>query len=80
MEPASTVIRLCGGPNAVSKVVGVHRTRVWNWTVERERGGTGGLIPQKHHAKILAFAMDNKIPLGPEHFVQLPRHGSEAIE
>ena len=77
MEPAQTIIRKLGGPNAVAEVVGVHRTRVSNWQRSRAAGGTDGLVPQKHHAALLAFARDKGIELKPEEFVQRPSEPAE---
>jgi hypothetical protein len=56
MEPASTIVHKLGGPNRVAAIVGVHRTRVSNWMRPKERGGTGGRIPQRHHLVILEAA------------------------
>lgn len=53
MEPARTIITDLGGPTAVARICGVHRTRVSNWMRPRKVGGTGGIIPQKHHRVIL---------------------------
>jgi hypothetical protein len=68
MEPAQTIIRKLGGPSAVAKIVGVHRTRVSSWQRERARGGTGGRIPQNHISAMLAYAREQNIPLAPDEF------------
>ena len=72
MEPAASIIRMCGGYNKVGKIVGVDRTRVYRWTqpVGPKIQGTGGLIPIKYAQKLI----DAKIPgLTPEMFF---RNGS----
>jgi len=68
MQPAQNIIQKLGGPTAVSEIVGVHRTRVSNWQRPRESGGTGGLIPQKHHRKIITYARQHGIDLKPDEF------------
>jgi hypothetical protein len=68
-EPASSVIKKLGGPKIVAGIVGVHRTRVSNWSRSREVGGTGGMIPMKHVARLLDFAKENGIDLSAEDFI-----------
>lgn len=68
-EPASTVIRKLGGPKSVAGIVGVHRTRVSNWARGKDVGGTGGVIPMKHVAKLLDFAKANGIDLSACDFI-----------
>lgn len=63
MEPADKIITALGGPTAVAKAAGVHRTRVSMWKVSREKGGTNGLIPYKHVNKLLKFAKEQGVPL-----------------
>jgi hypothetical protein len=69
MEPADSIIQKLGGPSEVAKIVGVHRTRVSNWKRPRNRGGTGGRVPQNHIPALLAYARDNGIGLGPADFI-----------
>jgi hypothetical protein len=63
MEPASTVIERLGGPKVVSTITGAAYTAPYRWQHPREKGGTGGLIPQKHHLTLLAYAKQHGIPL-----------------
>lgn len=69
LEPAQTIISRLGGPAAVAKLVSVHRTRVSNWKRPRDKGGTGGLIPQQYHRTLLDHAELNAIPLAAEDFL-----------
>lgn len=69
LEPARTIISRLGGPAAVRKATAISRYRVWRWTQPREKGGTGGLIPQRHHPSILAYARLHGIPLKPADFL-----------
>lgn len=69
LEPAQTIISRLGGPAVVAKLVSVHRTRVSNWKRPREKGGTGGMIPQQYHRTLLDHAEQNDIPLAAEDFL-----------
>ncbi|WP_413661867.1 carph-isopro domain-containing protein [Methylocystis iwaonis] len=69
MEPASTIVKLLGGPSKVARLVGVHRTRVSSWKRSKDRGGTGGRIPQSHHEALLAAAAEQGIALAAEDFI-----------
>lgn len=68
MEPAQTIIAKLGGVNAVSKITGVHRTRVFAWKRSRATGGTDGRIPQSHIETMIAFARENSLELKLEDF------------
>lgn len=68
MEPAETIIRKLGGPSAVAKIVGVHRTRVSSWKRARVSGGTGGRVPQNHIEVLLAYAQSHGIELSADDF------------
>ncbi|ANB33246.1 hypothetical protein A6024_03600 [Rhodovulum sulfidophilum] len=72
MEPASTIISALGGPSAVAKVIGIHRTRVSMWQASRERGGTDGLVPYRHIPKLLELAAERGVPLSPADFIPTP--------
>lgn len=45
LEPAASVIKMLGGVVKVSKIVNRHPSRICDWRISRERGGTGGEIP-----------------------------------
>ena len=42
----------------MAALTGVHRTRVSNWKRSKDVGGTGGRIPQSHHATLLRAARE----------------------
>jgi len=70
-EPAHTIIAKLGGISAVSRATGVHRQGVWKWTQAKDKGGTGGTIPQRHHLTLLDLARSQDVPLTAADF--LPR-------
>ncbi|WP_374828713.1 hypothetical protein [Paenochrobactrum pullorum] len=69
MEPAKTIILCLGGSSSVAAIVGVHRTRVWNWMRPKEKGGTGGVIPFKHAPLLIAVAHQRGIDLTADDFL-----------
>lgn len=77
MEPAQTVIQKLGGATSVSKVVGIHRSRVSSWRLPKSKGGTDGTVPQRHHRSLLEYAQSNNIDLRAEDF--LPRGDAPAL-
>ncbi|MBN8957640.1 MAG: hypothetical protein J0H17_13885 [Rhizobiales bacterium] len=46
----------------------VDLSRVTRWRLPKSRGGTDGLIPQRHHIALLDHADANGIRLKPEDF------------
>ena len=68
MEPARTIIDICGGFRAVAEMTGRNETRVRRWTYPKDRRGSGGLIPAECQQVIMAEARRRNIPLLPEHF------------
>lgn len=75
MEPASKIVAALGGASQVADIVGVHRTRVYGWMKPKAAGGTGGLIPFPHIAKIVDAAARQGIRLTGDDF--LPCVGAE---
>ena len=68
MEPAKTVIQICGGAKAVAQMIERDETRVRRWGYPKERGGSEGLIPSDIQVRLLAEARRRGIDLRPEHF------------
>lgn len=68
MEPASTIITLCGGFDAVAQMTGRNPVQVRRWTYPRERGGTDGRIPSGVAETLLSEAHRKGLPLTPAHF------------
>jgi len=69
MEPACSIIKLLGGEAVVSEITGTSYTAPYRWQHPRARGGTGGLIPQRHHPKLLAYAKKHGLKLTAEDFL-----------
>ncbi len=75
---AQRIINKCGGPHAVAQMTGASVSRVYRWTYAKARGGTGGVIPARHHRPLLSEARKRGIDLRPEDFFDLPPGGVEA--
>src|SRR5262245_42824532 len=82
LEPAKTVVQKLAGTdsvtseaiNIVAKAANVDRTRVFRWMKPKDVGGTGGLVPGKHHQTLLDWARKNNKPLQPvDFFVRLEK-------
>lgn len=68
LEPAHTVIKICGGFEATAAMADRSEVRVRRWTYTKEKGGTGGLIPADCQQRLLDEARSRGLPLRPEHF------------
>lgn len=71
LDPAKSVIAKIGIEN-VAKITGKHVSRVYRWMYSKERGGTGGLIPQGDAPALLAWAKANDVELTPADFFPSP--------
>lgn len=77
IDRAQRIIAVLGGVPSVCEITGKSRTRVYNWTYPKARGGTGGLIPPLCQIAMVEHARAKGIDLEPEHFFP-PRHESAA--
>jgi hypothetical protein len=68
LEPASTIVRKCGGHLTVADWAGVTLTTVYRWTYPVEHGGTGGLVPSRHQIPLLVRARSEGVDLRPDDF------------
>jgi hypothetical protein len=59
---AVQVIEKLGGAKAVSELLKCDVSRVHRWTYPKEKGGTGGHIPQKRQRQLLEKAPDKVSP------------------
>lgn len=69
MEPAHTIIKKLGGEAVVKQITDTAYTAPYRWQHPRNKGGTGGLIPQRYHPMLLAYARRNGIDLNAEDFL-----------
>ena len=70
LDPAKTVIDICGGVDAVAEMTGRDRSRVHRWGYPKNRDGSDGYIPPKVAAELLEKAA--ALGLRPEHFFPNP--------
>jgi hypothetical protein len=80
LDPAHTIIKRLGGEAIVAEVTGTAYTAPYRWQHPLEKGGTGGLIPQRHHSALLEFARQKGKALRAEDFIRLPDKSAEAAE
>jgi len=76
LEPAKSIVAKLGGEAKVSQIAGTGLTAPYSWQYPRTVGGTDGLIPQRHHPKLLDYARDNDINLKAEDFLP-PRNEND---
>lgn len=74
MDPnsAQRVIEKCGGHDVVAGWLKVSTTSVYRWTYPKDKGGTGGVIPQKHWQALIQKAASDGIELTVEDFFDPP--------
>lgn len=72
MTPAEHVIKKCGGAARTSKIVERAYSTVHKWKYDKEKGGTGGIIPASAQAKILEAADRGEVDVRPEDFFRVP--------
>lgn len=68
LEPAHTIIQICGGFAKTATMAGRSEIRIRRWTYPKEKGGTGGLVPTDCQQRLLDAAKQGNIDLRPEHF------------
>lgn len=73
---AHKIIKKLGGVDVVARMTGVDVSRVYRWTYEKQRGGTGGRVPYKHVGTLIARATELGIDLTPNDFFDLPPEGN----
>lgn len=68
MDPAATILAICGGAREVAAMTGRDYSRVVRWTYSKARGGTDGRIPTDVQQTLLDAARARGIDLRPDHF------------
>jgi len=71
LNPAHRIITALG-VEAVALACRVHRSRPYRWMAPRSAGGTGGTIPLKHIAALMALSRARGVPLAAADFLPLP--------
>lgn len=61
--PAKKIANKFGGVSKFSKIVGKHRSSVYRWTMNMDKGGTDGYIPTYMIPKVLKLAKEYDIEL-----------------
>lgn len=72
VEPAATVLARFGGAGPLAQLLRLDRSAVHRWALPKHRGGSGGLIPARHHQRLLALAAAQGIALSPADLVGTP--------
>jgi len=70
LQPAASVIAKFGGARRLSGLMGLDKSTVCQWRVPKARGGTGGLIPARHHAVLLELGREVGVRIGPADLVK----------
>lgn len=69
MQPARDVIDKLGGEAKVREITGASSSAPYRWQYSKQKGGTGGLIPQRYHRALLDYAEKHEIELTAEDFL-----------
>ena len=72
LDPARTVLARFGGAGPLSRLLGLDRSAVHRWALPKARGGTGGLLPAKHHQRLLALAIAEGVVLSAADLIGVP--------
>ena len=76
LDPAYSIIMKFSGPtgklaqgiDAVARITGKDRTRVYRWMRPKAKGGTGGRIPGEQQDVLYDYARRRRVPLEPKDF------------
>lgn len=63
----------------MSAITGKHVSRVYRWMYPKEKGGTGGYVPQEDAAKLLKAAPVRGVPLKPADFFEVSDPASAEV-
>lgn len=76
---ADHVIAKCGGVQTVADWLGISLPQVYKFTYDKERGGTGGIIPARHQPTLLQKSREVGGDLQPADFFDVGGvHGDDA--
>lgn len=71
MEPARSIIKKLGGEAKVAEVTDTALTAPYRWQHPRDKGGTGGRIPQRHIPRLLEYAAEIGVELTTDEFFRV---------
>jgi hypothetical protein len=75
---ARNLIRKLNGVVRTAEICGVRHSSVCAWDRPVSRKGTGGLVPQRHHRAILAYAQAHpEVDIKPQDLLHIP--GQEEV-
>lgn len=69
-DPAASIIAMLGGLSSVAKAANTSTTTVQRWRLPKQKGGTGGFIPRKHHDLLIAKSREVGVDLQRAAFVE----------
>ena len=59
------------GAKALAEILGLRESAVYRWMYPKRSGGTGGLIPNPYHRRIISAAKERDIPISAEDILGL---------
>lgn len=71
LSPAREVVAKLGGVRALARALQINPSAVSRWMMPGVKGGTGGLIPQRHWPAILKHAKKEKVKVKLDDLVAL---------
>jgi hypothetical protein len=71
LSPAKEVVQKLGGVRALARVLEINPSAVSRWMMPSAKGGTNGLIPQRHWPAILKHAKEEKVKVKLDDLVAL---------
>lgn len=77
VDPAATVLARFGGSGPLAQLLRLDRSAVHRWALPKQRGGSGGLIPARHHQRLLTLAAEQGIALTAADLIGSP--GARAV-
>lgn len=79
LDPAASIIAVLGGLSSVAKAANTSTTTVQRWRLPKQKGGTGGFIPRRHHEALLAKSSELGICLKRVAFID-PLEASKVLK
>lgn len=73
LDPAASIVAKFGTLKKLADAAGVSESRACRWRLPKEVGGTGGIIPSTRQQRILDWAAQNGVKIGPEDFFSGPK-------